>query len=190
MTHMCGLLPGPHTPGSRSLQLDEYRQAAWLAAHCTVWPSSSEWNLLCWLPTIFSLAHKTIHTDMIRQDLQSLSSRLDRTLRYKIMFYFTIHIFENPKNRIDTSIHSFVSSFIHLKLALDLYANFLNIFSLLLEQHCIIWKRPLVSWQSRGCPPPPGEWWSIGSGYRRSCRDPHISRRVSRVWQSWQRRVQ
>ena len=75
---------------------------------------------------------------MIRQDLQSLSSRLDRTLRYKIMFYFTIHIFENPKNRIDTSIHSFVSSFIHLKLALDLYANFLNIFSLLLEQHCII----------------------------------------------------
>ena len=57
---------------------------------------------------------------MIRQDLQSLSSRLDRTLRYNNMFYFTIHIFENPKNRKDTAIHSFVSSFIHLKLALDL----------------------------------------------------------------------
>ena len=125
MPHMCGLLPGPHTPGSRSLQLDEYRQAAWLAAHCTVWPrSNSEWNLLCWLPTIFSLAHKTIHTDMIRQDLQSLSSRLDRTLRYNNMFYFTIHIFENPTNRIDTAIHSFVSSFIHLKLDLRLSKYF------------------------------------------------------------------
>ena len=135
MPHMCGLLPGPHTPGSRSLQLDEYRQAAWLAAHCTVWPrSNSEWNLLCWLPTIFSLAHKTIHTDMIRQDLQSLSSRLDRTLRYNNMFYFTIHIFENPTNRIDTAIHSFVSSFIHLKLVLDLRLSkyfFLSAYSIL-----------------------------------------------------------
>ena len=149
MPHMCGLLPGPHTPGSRSLQLDEYRQAAWLAAHCTVWPrSNSEWNLLCWLPTIFSLAHKTIHTDMIRQDLQSLSSRLDRTLRYNNMFYFTIHIFENPTNRIDTAIHSFVSSFIHLKLVLDLRLIFFfqhqhtaYYTTWTFEQHCIRVKR-------------------------------------------------